>query len=201
MSWINIIPYESATSKLKKLYDRVKGPNDNVDNIMLVHSLRPHTMTGHMSLYKNVLHNSNNTIPKWFLETIGVFVSKLNNCDYCIEHHSNGLKRLLKNDDKFIRIQLILQSQQFCEIFEKKHVKALEYAKLLTLNPTVISKKNIKELLDVGFTDGEVLEINQVASYFNYANRTVLGLGVNIEGDILGLSPNNSSEENNWNHQ
>ncbi len=78
MSWINIIPYEKATGKLKKLFDRVKGPNNNVDNIMLVHSLRPHTMTGHMALYKNVLHNSNNTIPKWFLETIGVYVSQLN---------------------------------------------------------------------------------------------------------------------------
>lgn len=54
---------------------------------------------------------------------------------------------------------------------------------------------------DAGMTDGEVLEINQVVSYFNYANRTVLGLGVSIEGDILGLSPNNSDEENNWNHQ
>ena len=44
-------------------------------------------------------------------------------------------------------------------------------------------------------------EINQVVAYFNYANRTVLGLGVDVEGDILGLSPSNSSDENNWNHQ
>lgn len=33
------------------------------------------------------------------------------------------------------------------------------------------------------------LEINQVVAYFAYANRTVLGLGVNTEGEILGLSP------------
>ena len=80
-------------------------------------------------------------------------------------------------------------------------MEALKYAKLLTLNPTLVSKQDIDELLNVGFSDGEVLEINQVTSYFNYANRTVLGLGVNIQGDILGLSPNNSSDENNWNHQ
>lgn len=201
MSWIHVISYNKASGTLKKLYDRVKGPNNNVDNIMLAHSLRPHTMAGHMALYKNVLHNSNNTLPKWFLETIGVYVSYLNKCDYCIEHHSLGLKRLLNNDAKFNQIQLNLQTENFCKIFESKYDKALIYAKLLTINPFSISKNEIDILLNEGFTNGEVLEINQVTAYFNYANRTVLGLGVNTKGDILGLSPNNSSEENNWNHK
>lgn len=201
MSWIDIISYEKATGKLKKLYDRVKGPENIVDNILLVHSLRPHTMTGHMVLYKNVLHNSNNTIPKWFLETIGVYVSHLNNCDYCVKHHLSGLKKLLKNDQKFHNILLNLQSDLFCEIFDNKYEKALNYSKLLTLNPELVSKKEIDVLMEVGFTHGEILEINQVIAYFNYANRTVLGLGVDVEGDILGLSPGNSSDENNWNHQ
>lgn len=201
MSWIKTIAYEKATGKLKKLYDRVKGPENNVDNIMLVHSLRPHTMTGHMELYKNVLHNSNNTIPKWFLETIGVYVSYLNNCDYCVKHHLSGLERLLKNDQKFHDILLNLQSDLFCEIFDNKYEKALNYSKLLTLNPASASKKEIEVLMEVGFTHGEILEINQVVAYFNYANRTVLGLGVDVEGDILGLSPGNSSDEINWNHQ
>ena len=201
MSWIKTIPYEKATGKLKKLYDRVKGPNNNVDNIMLAHSLRPHTMTGHMSLYKNVLHNLNNTIPEWFLETIGVYVSHINQCDYCVKHHLKGLKRLLKNEQKFNEIQLNLQSDIFCEIFHNKYEKALIYAKLLTLNPASISKKMVGNLVESGFTHGEVLEINQVTAYFNYANRTVLGLGINTEGDILGLSPKKSKDEINWNHQ
>jgi uncharacterized peroxidase-related enzyme len=201
MSWIDIIPYKEATGKLKKLYNRVKGPNNNVDNIMLVHSVRPHTMVGHMALYKNVLHNNNNSIPKWFLETIGIYVSQLNSCDYCVEHHSNGLKKLLQNDNKFNAIIQNLRSHQFCKIFDIKYENALNYANLLTLNPKSVSKIDIDKLMNVGFTSGEVLEINQVTAYFNYANRTVLGLGVNIEGDILGLSPNDSSEENNWNHQ
>lgn len=201
MSWIDIIPYKKASGKLLKLYNRVKGPDNNVDNIMLAHSLRPHSMVGHMALYKNVLHHSDNTIPKWFLETIGVYVSQLNRCDYCVEHHLNGLKRLLNNNHKFKNIQQNLQSEQFCELFDDKYEKALNYAKLLTLNPSEVSKKDVDEVISVGFTNGEVLEINQVTAYFNYANRTVLGLGVNTKDDILGLSPNNSSDEDNWNHQ
>ena len=104
MSFIKTISYKDADRSLKRLYDKVKGPNDVIDNIMLVHSIRPHSMIGHMALYKNVLHHKNNTMPKWFLETIGVYVSLLNNCNYCVDHHFEGLKRLL-NDD--IRAALI----------------------------------------------------------------------------------------------
>ena len=84
MAWIRTIAFEKASGKLKKLYDRVKGQDNNVDNIMLAHSLRPHTMEGHMTLYKYVLHHSANTLANSYLETIGVYVSMLNNCEYCI---------------------------------------------------------------------------------------------------------------------
>ena len=35
MPWIQTISYEDATGKLKALNDRVKGPDKNVDNIMM----------------------------------------------------------------------------------------------------------------------------------------------------------------------
>lgn len=52
-----------------------------------------------------------------------------------------------------------------------------------------------------GFDDGEMLEINQLVAYFAYANRTVLGLGVTTDGDILGLSPGNSENPDDWSHR
>jgi hypothetical protein len=39
-----------------------------------------------------------------------------------------------------------------------------------------------------------------VVSYFAYANRTVLGLGVNTDGDVLGLSPGDNDDPDNWSH-
>ena len=200
MSWIKVISFEEATGKLKRLYTKVTGPNNNVDNIMMVHGLRPHTMTGHMSLYKNVLHNSNNTLPKWFLETIGVYVSMLNNCDYCINHHFEGLKRLLDDDEKSYQIKEDLEKGN-PPFSEEKYNEALNYSKKLTKTASEVEKRDVETLRNAGLTDGEILEVNQVVSYFNYANRTVLGLGVSTDGDIIGLSPNDSDDEDNWNHQ
>jgi len=48
--WIAHVPYAQAGGRLKMLYDRIKGPDDNVDNITLAHCLRPHSMEGHMAL-------------------------------------------------------------------------------------------------------------------------------------------------------
>ena len=201
MSWIDTIAYEKADAKLKALYDRVKGPNNNVDNIMMMHSLRPHTMEGHMAIYKYVLHHRDNTIDKWFLETLGVWVSTLNKCEYCIEHHFAGLKRLLNDDEKATQIRSAIDTNKIEEApLENCQKTAMEYARKLTHNPGSIREESIEKLRAVGYTDGEILEINQVCAYFSYANRTVLGLGCSTKGDILGLSPNNNDDPNDWGH-
>ncbi len=201
MSWIKTVPYADADGKLKTLYDRVKGPDDNVDNIMMSHSLRPHTMVGHMTIYKNVLHHSGNTIPKWFLEAIGVWVSALNGCDYCVEHHFAGMKRLLANDPRSDAIRAAIERGQTDSApLDDAQKQAMAYAEKLTKSPQDMVEADVVALRDAGFSDGEVLEINQVSAYFNYANRTVLGLGCSTSGDIIGLSPNNSDNSEDWNH-
>lgn len=199
MSWIKLISYEEAVGKLKALYDRVKGPQDNVDNILQIHSLRPHSLEGHMALYKNVLHHRDNTIPKWFLENLGVLVSHLNRCDYCVQHHFAGMKRLVGDDARSQQIWDAIMQNSFDKVYNTKELAAIEYARELTQFPEEIKQETIENLRDAGWEDGEILEINQVVSYFAYANRTVQGLGVSTKGDVLGLSPN-STENNNWSH-
>ena len=201
MPWIETVAYKDADAKLKPLYDRVKGPDNNVDNIMMMHSLRPHSMEGHMAIYKYVLHHRDNTIDKWFLETLGVWVSALNECNYCIEHHFAGLKRLLNDDKKATQIRSAIDTNNIENApLENRQKTAMEYARKLTNNPGSIREENIEKLRADGFTDGEILEINQVCAYFSYANRTVLGLGCSTKGDVLGLSPNNNDDPNDWGH-
>lgn len=200
MAWIKTIDYKSAHGKLKKIYDRVKGPNNNVDNVLSIHSLRPHTLIGHMTLYKNVLHNADNKLPKWYLEALGVYVSYLNQCDYCFDHHFAGFQRLLQNDERAQVFRDAVVTSDLSIFFSGRELQGCLYAQQLTLNLDKIQESDVASLKEAGFTDGEILEINQVTSYFNYVNRMVVGLGVNTKGDILGLSPNDSADPTAWNH-
>ncbi len=200
MSWIKKILYIEADRKLKSIYDKIKGPDDNIDNVLLIHSLRPHSLVGHMSLYKNVLHNANNTLPKWYLESIGVYVSYLNKCDYCVTHHFEGLKRLLNDDEKADNFMNAIKNDALKGYFKAQFFQGIKYAEKLTNSLHTVKKEDIDILKNLGFSEGEILEINQVTSYFNYVNRTVVGLGVTTDGDIIGLSPNDNDDPNNWNH-
>jgi AhpD family alkylhydroperoxidase len=225
MSWINTIPYPDATGPLKSAYNRIMGPDGHIDNILTLHSLRPHTLDGHMRLYKNVLHHSANSLPKWWLETIGVYVSLLNRCEYCVEHHFAGLQRLLDDNERSRSIRIALEDLVRAEderhidprrkhsrteeasretapraILSASELETLLYVRILTLFPHRVTAKHVEQLRAHGIEDGEILEINQVSSYFAYANRTVLGLGCTLENGNIGLSPGDSSDPENWNH-
>ncbi|MBO6796991.1 carboxymuconolactone decarboxylase family protein [Maricaulis sp.] len=200
MSWIKTVSREAATGRLKSIYDRVAGPDGQIDNILASHSLRPHTLEGHMALYKATLHHFGNTLDKAYLETIGTYVSMLNKCAYCVEHHFAGLKRLLGDDARAAEIRSALESDDLASAFDGRDLAGLEYARELTRQPSALSGEVIERMRAAGFDDGEVLEINQVTAYFAYANRTVLGLGVSHVGEELGLSPNDSDSPDDWSH-
>ncbi len=201
MSWIKTISIDDATGKLKQIYQRIVGPNGTIDHILMSHSLRPHTLEGHMRLYKNVLHHSANQLAKSQLEALGVYVSMLNQCEYCIEHHFQGYRRLINDNKTAQRVRLAMGQKKLSKVFDSKEITLFNYAEKLTLKPYKVEYADIEAMKSAGFDDGEILEVNQVVAYFNYANRTVLGLGIKLEKEDVGLSPNDNDDEENWGHK
>ena len=201
MAFIKVISPQQASGRLAKIYQQVQSPEGQVDNVLQVHGLRPHTLVGHMALYKAVLHHTGNLLPGWYLEAIGVLVSRLNGCDYCASHHAKGMERLLKsavlNDQAYISA---LDQPSPGAPFTIREQKGLSYAHKLTQSPGKIDQSDINDLRSAGFEDGEILEINQVAAYFAYANRTVSGLGVNTDNEVLGQSPPTGDDTSGWSH-
>ena len=188
MTWIKIIEPAEADGRLARLYERSAG-GGQVDQILLAHSLRPHTLEGHMALYRAVLHHPRNTLDKAFAEAIGVLVSRANGCAYCIDHHTAGMQRALADPERAELWTRVLEDGPREEVFDTRQRAGLAYAEQLARAPAEIDESAIELLRNVGWSDGEILEINQITAYFCYANRTVLGLGVTTEGEKLGGFP------------
>ena len=185
-AWIELIADEDATGELKAFYDQVRTPHGTVDNVMRAHSLRPHTMGGHLALYKSVLHNPENTLPFWFLEVVASYTSILNDCDYSLAHHFTNVRRLLDDDARAERILDALKADAPEREFDGKEAALLRYAGKLTTAVGSMAKADVDAIRAAGATDGEILEVNQVCAYFNYSNRLLNGLGVTTEGDVIG---------------
>ncbi len=57
---------------------------------------------------------------------------------------------------------------------------------LPTLSPENMAQADIAVLKAAGIDDGQILEANQIICYFNYVNRSLNGLGVSTDGDVVG---------------
>jgi uncharacterized peroxidase-related enzyme len=187
--WIETIPYASSTARLREIYDKVKSPQGNIDNVYQAQSLRPHTIIGHDTLYRSVLHDSGNLLADWFLEAIAVYTCLLLKCSYAVTHHFANMKVLLNDDQRSGIIYEAFSDNDLDKAFQGHELALLNYVSKLTKSPGEMVPSDIAKLQNLGIEDGFILEVNQVCASFNYSARVINGLGVKIGGDIIGFYP------------
>lgn len=189
-AWIKMISDEEADAELLDVLQLARTPHGTVDNVMRVHSLRPNTMRGHVVLYRAALHDDANTLPMWLQETISSYVSILNHCGYSLANHWANAKHLVGDDNRADAIEQALQAHRPADVFDGRELALLQYAEKLTLRPGEMVESDILRLRETGLDDGQILETNQIVGYFNYVNRSLNGLGVSSENDIVGYYAN-----------
>lgn len=81
MAWVNMVDVESASGKLREMYERVRHRAGAVANIAKLQSLRPHTMERGFDLYCQIMDDSTG-ITKRERVLIATVVSKVNGCLY-----------------------------------------------------------------------------------------------------------------------
>lgn len=185
-AWIEMVSDEDADEALLGALELARTPHGTVDNVLRVHSLRPNTMRGHIILYRAILHDASNTLPTWFQETIGSYVSILNACDYSLSNHWANARHLIDDEVRAAEIEGALQARRPQDAFSGDELALLKYAEILTLSPGEIQESDVAAMRDMGVDDGQILEANQIVCYFNYVNRSLNGLGVTTAGDIVG---------------
>ena len=185
-AWIAMIEDKDADGDLREALNLSRTPHGTVDNVLRIHSLRPNTMRGHITLYRAALHDEANVLPVWLQETIGSYVSILNDCSYSYENHWSNAKHLIGDDTRSDKIEESLQRRSPEDVFEGAELALLEYTEKLTLTPTKMVEEDVAKIKRFGVSDGEILEANQIIGYFNYVNRCINGLGVTTDGDVIG---------------
>ncbi len=180
MSWIEEIDRESAEGKLDRIYEDIESKRGKLSNIMKVQSLNPEAMKSHLDLYMSLLF-TNRSISREICEIIGVIISSDNGCEYCINHHAEALDHFWKDQGK---IQALIESIDKPQLNDKNRAVA-EYVLKLNREPDKIEEEDVKRLKEVDFTDEQILNINMIASYFNFVNRIALGLGVEFSEEEM----------------
>ena len=177
MPRIEVIQPEQAEGTLKEIYDGLVGSRGKLAEVHKIQSLNPETIKTHMDLYMSIMF-AKSPLKRAQREMIAVIVSKSNGCQYCTMHHGEALNHYWKDGE---RLQQLIQNYKQADLSEKD--KALcAYAKHLTLHPDEHEDTDFtKAMKEVGCSDREILDTTLVIGYFNFVNRIVLSLGVELE--------------------
>lgn len=179
MSRIKVIEYSEATGRLKEIYDNLIKTRGKLAQVHKIQSLRPESIVAHMNLYMEMMY-SRSELSRAERELIGTVVSIANGCKYCTKHHAEALNHYWKDDNKIEK----LIHESYSEILSLRESLLVEFAKHLTLNPSDHENTDFtQKLKDIQLSDAAILDAVLVSAYFNFVNRIVLSLGLELEAD------------------
>lgn len=179
MPYIDVIDYPEATGELKEIYDGLLESRGKLAEVHKIQSLNPKSIMNHMDLYMTIMFGKS-PLRRYQREMIAVIVSIANKCKYCTEHHGSALNHFWKDDTKLHSFKTDMTTVGL----DDKDLALCHYAKELTESPHTIEKeKHIQQLKDTGLSDRAILDAALIIAYFNFVNRLVLGLGVELEID------------------
>ena len=179
MAYIKVIEHEEAEGELKKIYDHLVETRGKLAEVHKIQSLNPESITNHMDLYMTIMFGKS-PLRRYQREMIAVVVSAANKCLYCIRHHGEALFHFWKDNDRISKLAEDYRKVKLEEVDQE----ICRYAQALTLNPSSVREKDhVKSLKELGLKDRAILDVALITAYFNFVNRMVLGLGVEIEPD------------------
>ena len=179
MARIKGISYDESEGRLREIYNDIIQKRGKLAEVHAIQCLRPESIVHHMDLYMDIMYRRSK-LSRAERELIAVIVSMPNDCDYCIIHHKEALQHYW-GDEK--RMQALLKDFRSVEM-NKREWLLCNYAEVLTSDPTSTLKRDMtSELKAAGLSDSEILDATLIIAYFNFVNRIVLSLDVNLEAD------------------
>jgi len=177
MAHIKVIEHEEAEGALKEIYDDLVKSRGKLASVHKIQSLHPETIVAHMDLYMKIMFGKS-PLRRYQREMMAVVVSVCNNCLYCTTHHAEAVQHFWKDAGK---VDQLIKDYTQLDLSEIDRLWC-DMAKQLTLDPAKTSQEAyLQPLKKLGADDRAILDATLVISYFNFVNRIVLGLGVNLE--------------------
>ena len=184
MAFIKVIQPENATGKLASIYEDLISSRGKLAEVHKIQSLNPESIVKHMDLYMELMYGKS-PLRRYQREMLGVVVSLTNKCEYCQIHHLEALKNFWTESNHLEHFI----SGNWKTFLSEKDLNLCFYAENLTREPSANERKKwIEDLKKTGCDDREILDASLIISYFNFVNRLVLGLGVDLEKEPGGYN-------------
>lgn len=183
MARIRVIEESEADGLLREVYDELTKSRGKLAEVHKIQSLNPQSIRDHMALYITTMF-ARSPLSRGEREMMAVVVSATNGCRYCAAHHGEALLHFWKDRD---RVDGLTRDRAGLEGLTERESLLCRYAQTVTEEPGSEAVGGIlDDLRRTGLDDRAMLDATLVVSYFNFVNRMVLALGVELEESAGG---------------
>ena len=141
-----------------------------VPNVILANASDKERLKNFVNFY-NRLMIKDGYLTKLEREMIAVVVSSCNKCFYCLIAHGAAVRQL--SNDQVLGDELMINYRS-ASLSERQRL-ILDFSYKLTETPSKVENSDRNILRKANFSDEEILEIVEVASFFNMSNRIAVG--------------------------
>lgn len=179
MARIKITSYEESSGRLREIYDDIIEKRGQLAEVHAIQSLNPETIIQHMDLYMQIMYRRSE-LSRAEREMMAVVVSSANHCTYCQNHHGSALQHYWNDENRVVQLR---RNYRILDLSDKERALC-EYAYIVTVDPKTAKEKDLTiDMRSTGLSDAAILDATLVISYFNFVNRIVMSLDVNLEED------------------
>jgi uncharacterized peroxidase-related enzyme len=154
-----------------------------VPNVILANASDNERLKTFVNFY-NRLMLKKGYLTKLEREMIAVVVSSCNKCFYCLIAHGAAVRQLSKNPILGDELMINYRAADL----SKKEKLMLDFSAKLTEAPSNVTKLDRDLLRKEKFSEEEILEIIEVASFFNMTNRIAIGTDMRPNAEYHNLA-------------
>lgn len=174
--WITSVPPEHATGPLAEAYRSQFEKIGHVTELTQIGGLYPDLVKARLRLYE-VVDATPSDVPDHLRRAVALLTSVLNGCLFCTVGHTEKLTAAGHGE----LAQKIKKDPERVTTGDPKKDAAISYARKLVTDPRHIVEQDVTALRAAGFSDLDILDINNISAYYCYINRVAAGLGLQRE--------------------
>ena len=174
---------ELLDAEMKNYIQVGKDKLGMVPNVILANASDNERLKTFVNFY-NRLMLKKGYLTKLEREMIAVVVSSCNKCFYCLIAHGAAVRQLSKNPILGDELMINYRAADL----SKREKLMLDFSAKLTEAPSNVTKLDRDLLRKEKFSEEEILEIIEVASFFNMTNRIAIGTDMRPNAEYHNLA-------------
>ena len=169
MARINLCTESTTNPEISDIFDEIKEKAGRVPAAYRAFAVHPHILQANWNRTKNILGKGN--LPIEVKEAIATRVSKVNNCNFCLEIHKQNLEKLGMDTPT---VTSIVEGK-----VDDAHLNlVLNFVSTATKEPHKLTDSDFNNLKNIGYTQEDILEILTVMEMYTGYNKIIVALNL-----------------------